>query len=249
MGSQNNQDYHRASNAMVFGGLITYAAGVLLVMSFTSPYWLQSYQETFSDFKHMGLWEYCFKDFRYPYNQLDTLFNGCYHIFSNDFYLIREWLVPFWLMSVQFFATVALLLSFFGQAIIALVLVRWPLRFVLRYEWILSSTVFICDLVAGFFLFLAVAIFGGQCWRRDWLLYPNFNYLSWSYGLAVISFMFHIIGAFFLYLDARAGYKLRKQSRNLVVQMQPNPQSHHGSHHGSHFGSQHSSHHRMGGFV
>lgn len=81
--------------------------------------------------------------------------------------------------------------------------------------------------ISGVVLFLAVAIFGGQCWRRDWLMYPNYNHLSWSYGLAVISFMLHIFAAFFLYLDARTGYKLRKESRNLVMQMQPNPQSHH----------------------
>jgi hypothetical protein len=49
-------------------------------------------------------------------------------------------------------------------------------------------------------LFLAVSIFGGECWRRDWLMYPNFNYLSWSYGLAVISMFFHGFAAFFVYL-------------------------------------------------
>jgi len=59
-------------------------------------------------------------------------------------------------------------------------------------------------------------------------MYPNFNHLSWSYAFAVISFMLHGFAAFFFYLDARAGYKLRKESRNLVMQMHPNPQSHHG---------------------
>lgn len=225
--SAEKQEYHRASNAVVFGGIITYVAGVFLVMAFTSPYWIQSYQETYSNFKHMGLWEYCFYEFRYPFYQFDKLFDGCHHVFSQEFHVIREWLLPVWLMVVQAFVTLGLLFSFFGQAIIAMILVRWPLRFVLRYEWLLSCAAFIFDALTGFFLFLAVAIFGGQCWRRDWLMYPNFNYLSWSYGLAVISFMFHTLGAFLLYLDARAGYKMRKQSRNLVMQMQPNPQSHH----------------------
>lgn len=53
---------------------------------------------------------------------------------------------------------------------------------------------------AATLLFLAVSIFGGECWRRDWLMYPNFNYLSWSYGLAVISMFFHGFAAFFVYL-------------------------------------------------
>jgi hypothetical protein len=55
-------------------------------------------------------------------------------------------------------------------------------------------------LFSAVLLFLAVAIFGGECWRRDWLMYPNFNYLSWSYGLAVISMFFHAFAAFFVYL-------------------------------------------------
>lgn len=234
-----------------------------------SPYWIESYQETFSTFKHMGLWEYCFEQFRYPYYQFDKLFDGCHHIFSQEYFVIREWLLPVWLMVVQAFVTLSLLLSFSSQAIIVLILIRWPLRFVLHYEWILSASAFIFNAttgkyivviskiiyreiilsihiyiyiilklsifnvntfgILGVLLFLAVSIFGGQCWRRDWLMYPNFNHLSWSYGLAVISFMLHSLGAFLLYLNARAGYTYRKESRNLVMQMQPNPQSHHGS--------------------
>ncbi|XP_076639630.1 claudin superfamily protein pickel [Colletes latitarsis] len=226
--SVDKQEYHRASNAIVFGGVITYIAGLLLVMAFTSPYWIQSYQETFSSFKHMGLWEYCFEQFRYPYFQFDKKFDGCHHIFSEEYYVIREWLLPVWLMVVQTFVTLALLLSFFAQVLIALILVRWPLKFVLNFEWLLSAFAFLSCAATGTFLFLAVSIFGGQCWRRDWLMYPNFNHLSWSYGLAVISFMFHWLAAFFLYLDAKAGYRLRRESRNLVMQMQPNPQTHQG---------------------
>ncbi|KAK1119089.1 hypothetical protein WN51_09591 [Melipona quadrifasciata] len=226
--SIDKQDYHRASNAVVLGGVITYIAGLLLVIAFTSPYWIESYQETFSNFKHMGLWEYCFKQFRYPYYQYDKEFDGCHHIFSKEYHVIREWLLPGWLMVVQTFVTLALLLSFFAQAVIVLTLVRWPLKFVLKFEWFLSAIAFLCCVIAGTLLFLAVSIFGGQCWRRDWLMYPNFNHLSWSYGLAVISFMFHWLASCLLYLDAKASYRLRKESRNLVMQMQPNLQSHQG---------------------
>ena len=81
-------------------------------------------------------------------------------------------------------------------------------------------------------MFLAIVVYGSSCWKREWIMYPNYNHLSWSYALAVFCSFFHVMGAFFLYLDARAGYKVRKESRNLVMQMQPNPQSHHGLHRG-----------------
>ena len=48
-------------------------------------------------------------------------------------------------------------------------------------------------------LFLSICIFGAECWDRDWLLYPNFNYVSWSYALACFATLGHIIAAWFLY--------------------------------------------------
>lgn len=60
--------------------------------------------------------------------------------------MIREWLLPGWLMSVQAFVTLALMLSFTAQVLLALVIIRWPLRTVLRYEWMFVSVS--CTLVA-----------------------------------------------------------------------------------------------------
>ncbi|KAL0281265.1 UNVERIFIED_CONTAM: hypothetical protein PYX00_002301 [Menopon gallinae] len=220
-------DYPRASDALVNGGITTYIAGMMLLMSFASPYWIQSFQETMSKFKHMGLWEYCFEEFRFPNYQIPKLFNGCHYIFSQEYNVMREWLLPPWLMVVQAFVTLGLILNFASQIIIALELIRWPLKFVLRYEYLLSSIAFVCNATCSVLVFLAVAIFGGQAWRRDWLMYPNFNYLSWSYGFACLSFMFHGVAALFVYLDARRNYEIKKESKNLVVQMHDNP-SHNG---------------------
>ncbi|XP_014205139.1 uncharacterized protein LOC106637031 [Copidosoma floridanum] len=221
-------DYPRASNAVNVGGSITFVAGILLLMSLWSPYWMQSYEETFSSFKNMGVWQYCFENFRYPYFQFDKLFNGCHSVYSEEYYVIREWLLPGWLLVVQAFVTTAFLLSLFGQTVLAMILTRFPLKFVLENEWLLSSTVSICDGIAATLLFLSVIIFGSQCRRRDWLMYPNFNHLSWSYWLAVISCCMHIVGAFLLYLDAKASYGRRRESRNLIMQMQPNPRTQQG---------------------
>ncbi|XP_012261647.1 uncharacterized protein LOC105689309 [Athalia rosae] len=222
------QEYHRASNALVFGAILTYIAGLMLLMAFTSPYWIESYQETFSSFKHMGLWEYCFSEYQHPYYQFYRLFDGCHHVFSHYFYVIREWLLPPWLMAVQGFCTIALIVSFASQVVTIFIVIRWPLRFVLNYEWMLSSIAFVCNGIAAMSLFMAVSVFGGQCWRRDWLMYPNFNHLSWSYAMAVMSFILHGVAAFLLYLDFNSGYKRREESRNLVMQMHHNPHVQHG---------------------
>lgn len=62
---------------------MAYVGSLFLMMSFVSPYWIESYSESFSSFKNMGLWEYCFKDFYYPYYQFPRKFNGCHNIFSH----------------------------------------------------------------------------------------------------------------------------------------------------------------------
>ena len=137
----------------------------------------------------MGLWEFCFHRFRYPNYQFDDLFDGCHYVFSRKYYVIWEWLLPGWLMAVQAFMTLALIFSCSGHIISSMLLVRWPLKFVFRYQWQMLALCALFNALKTFTLFLSVAIFGGQCWRRDWMLYPNFNYLSWSYAFAVIAML------------------------------------------------------------
>lgn len=181
----------------------------------------------------MGLWEYCFRDFSYPYYQFPRLFDGCHHIFSQEYYVIREWLLPGWLMVVQFFVTIAFLLTFGALFLMALELVRWPLKFVLRYEWLLTRISFFCIAISSVCLFLATAIFGGNAYRRDWLLYPKFNVLSWSYALAVVAFMILGVAALVLFGESRRSYELRREAKNLVMQMQMQEPGFHPHHHRS----------------
>lgn len=86
---------------------------------------------------------------------------------------------------------------------------------------------------AAFFMFLAVAIFGGNAYRRDWLMYPKFNVLSWSYELAVVSFMILGLAALLLYKESRKSYEMRREAKNLVMQMQMHEPGYHPSHHTS----------------
>jgi hypothetical protein len=65
-------------------------------------------------------------------------------------------------MVVQAFVTLALMLSFSSQIIIALELIRWPLEFILLYEWLLSGIAFICNALAG--NFMEIVAFGTKKW-------------------------------------------------------------------------------------
>ena len=124
-------------------------------------------------------------------------------------------------MVVQFFITVAFMTSFFGQLVIVGLLLRWPLEIILRFEWHFCGLAFVMNSCTSVLLFLGITIFGAECWDRDWLLYPNYNYVSWSYAFATFSTLGHLIGAIFMWYDCKQA-KLRKaRNKALIMQMHP----------------------------
>lgn len=52
-------------------------------------------------------------------------------------------------MAVQAFVTLAFMLSFTAQVLLACVIIRMPLRNVLRYEWIYVSSSFLMIAVSS----------------------------------------------------------------------------------------------------
>jgi len=184
-----------------------------------------------SPFENMGLWEFCFFRFRHPDYQFDHLFDGCHALFGDEYRLIREKLLPGWLMVVQLLATLALIVSVCAQLLGAVLLLRYPLEIALRFEYHFSGVVAVCYAAAALFMLLCVTVFGFCCWQRDWLLYPNYNYLSWSYVLAVASVPAHGVGAALLAADYRRAKEKKERNKALIKQMHPPeldlPQYHH----------------------
>ncbi|XP_055854805.1 uncharacterized protein LOC129918354 [Episyrphus balteatus] len=218
-GSEKN-DYPKASNGLVFGAIVTFIGSIALLMAFCSPYWIESYEESRSAFLNMGIWQYCFKNFVYPNYQFPKKFTGCYGAYSHEYHEIREYLLPGWLISVQVLVTIGFLLAYACLGVLSMIITRLPLKGVLQYEWILTRISFILCAVSSLCMFVAVVIFGCCAYRRDWLMYPKFNVLSWSYSLAVVAFMILGLAAMILYREAKDAYELRGDSKNLVMQME-----------------------------
>ncbi len=124
-------------------------AFLLLLMAFASPYWLVSWEDTMSPFKNMGLWEFCFFKFRHPDYQFDKLFTGCHALYSDEYRLIREKLLPGWLMVVQLFVCVVLILAFIGMLVQVALLLRYPLEVILRFEYHFCGLAFLCHALSG----------------------------------------------------------------------------------------------------
>jgi len=57
--------------------------------------------------------------------------------------VIREYLLPGWLMAVQGFVTMSFIIVFLVLALLSLTIIRLPLKPVLQYEWLLVRLSFI----------------------------------------------------------------------------------------------------------
>jgi uncharacterized membrane protein (DUF485 family) len=123
-------------------------------------------------------------------------------------------------MAVQGFVTLAFINTFASLGIMACEICRYPLKFVLRYEWFLTSISCVAAATSSAFLLLGVFIFGINAYRRDWLMYPKFNVISWSFAFAVVAMFLLALAGLILYRDAKIAYERRRESKNLVQQMQ-----------------------------
>merc|ERR1712026_284808 len=112
--------------------------------------------------------------------------------------------MPGWLMVVQLFVSLALIVSFLGLFVLVALLLRCPLEWILRFEHPISMIALGLNAIPASLLFFSVVIFGSQCWNRDWLLYPNYNFVSWSYAAALFSCLFFLISAIILAKEVKS---------------------------------------------
>lgn len=118
--------------------LLTALGFLFFFLSFSSPYWLQSYDRVHSSFLHMGIWSVCFDNFVHPQVVFNFILNikqdyhanvltGCYWIFDRFFFKIGiwQWLNPHWLIGVQVLITIA----FITKLCVILILILYYLLF------------------------------------------------------------------------------------------------------------------------
>ena len=133
----------RTSITLFYAVTTGFAASVLWLMSFASPYWLASWEDTRTDqrFLNMGLWTFCFDRYRFPRNQYDRMYDGCHPIWGFEYREIREWMAPWGLMMIQFISILAFLLINIGLLIDIALYLRIPMELLLRFEFEFNQTV------------------------------------------------------------------------------------------------------------
>ena len=224
-GERREEGGERAGEGRLSGsdlaGLAGLLALVLLVVSHASPSWLVSWQDTQSPFVRMGPWQICFNRFRFPRLQFDVLFHGCSSMWGRTFHQIREWLMPPWLLAVQGLLCLSLLLSCLSRLLSLLSVFQSPREVWLRFGYYFLLVNVFCDLLVGLVMFTSSLLFCFSCWSRSWLLYPNYNYLSWGWAAALLSSWAHLATTLLSLAEARRQRARRPQYQELLLQLQP----------------------------
>ncbi|XP_074598031.1 claudin superfamily protein pickel isoform X2 [Brevipalpus obovatus] len=190
---------------------------IFLIISFSSPYWLSSYTQTYSNFVRLGLWDVCFRNYRHPSYQYDEKFDGCYWFYSAKYQNIREWLQPGWLILVQGLMTIGFIMSTLSLMVISATV----MYFLVRFHIVATLVAAGLQTFAAMCILFAVAIFGTYAFDRSWLQYPNFNHLDWAYFVAILTLLLHLGGAGLLVKESWREYQRRRKMNNLVYNMQP----------------------------
>lgn len=181
---------------------------LLILIAFSTPNWLESDNVLrHPKFQRIGLWEVCFVNFSEPHYWYDTTFDSCWWIFEEEFYIIFNFLLPGFFVTVQFFFTLCFTLHLIGICCVLLYMIcsRENYRFV--HLLVFLGALLNFSALSGT---IAVYIFGLYGDGRDWMPNWEHNNIGWSYALAVIG----VIGSYVsgtLYLIEARRHRIKRE--------------------------------------
>lgn len=203
----------KLSQRLHWTSTLAFISYLILLISFASPYWLSSYKFTDSAFKRLGLWDFCFQDYRHPSYQYDTKFTGCHWIYSPVYTNIRDWLQPTWFMFVQAVMTIALCVSTLGLLAVSIIF----MHFLIQYQLIILSITLVCHVFTTMLLFFALSTFYFKAFDKSWIMYPDFNHVDWAFFFALVSLGGNGFASYLYYQEIKTLKERMLKMKRLIV--------------------------------
>lgn len=126
---------------------------------------------------------------------------GCWWIHSNEFERVANDIMPPWFRIIQLLCILTVLCDLIAMVFILVYLLDSPRKRLYEKD---TGRMFIIDsimlLVSGFLVFLIALIFAEMSNDSSWMPRPWMNYLSWSYGVVVLSGFFSAFGGMLLFV-------------------------------------------------
>lgn len=197
--------------------LLSISSGFLLFLAFCTPNWLESDETTpQKKFSNLGLWEICM-NMSDPKHLYDQRFVGCWWIPLEDLFFMRDQLLsPPFFIAVQVFFTFCLIFSILGCIMVFMYAccVAYDRRVCMLRS---ISVVFFLAALCGT---IAVITFGARGDGRDWMPYPDHNYLSWSFGLAVVGTFFAWVASILFWIESNRTRRRQEKEESYAMHSQ-----------------------------
>ncbi|KAF5405499.1 hypothetical protein PHET_00713 [Paragonimus heterotremus] len=165
---------------------------ICFVLSFVLPFWYAKFPQSKNRFTSLGLWEVCFKEFM-PESIGNLMYTGCFYLYDPQVKPLWSSIFRTWFVVCQVFHTFSLLTFILAEVVLVtqafnLISPRGP-----RAVLFVMVT---CSLTCLFLLVELITMGVGvdseakrkPSEERDWLQALDQCSLSWSYGLAAMSF-------------------------------------------------------------
>lgn len=201
------------SQRLHYAAVLAFISFLVLLVSFASPYWLSSYKFSDSAFKRLGLWDFCFQDYRHPAYQYDTKFTGCHWIYSPVYTNIRDWLQPPWFMFVQAVMTIAVCVASLGLLTVSVMF----MHFLIQYQLVILCTTLLCHMLTTLLVFFALLVFYFKAFDRSWIMYPDYNHVDWSFFFAMVAAFGNGYASYLYYQEIRVLKVRMAKMKRLIV--------------------------------
>ena len=142
-------------------------------------------------------------------------------MWGHTYHQIREWLMPPWLLAIQGLLLISLILAVLARILSLSVVFNAPEGVWLQFGSILLLIVGLLDLLTGVLMSIISLVFAVSCWSRSWLLYPNYNYLSWGWAAALLATWTLLASSGLFLAEARAERARKADNEELLFQLEP----------------------------
>lgn len=177
------------------------SATLCMFIGFSTPYWIKSWTRVHSPMSNVGLWHVCMAGYIKPRDPELHAYVGCWWIHSTLFKDVSFNIMPHWFRLVQAFAIFTLVCDIVTFALMLMYLSEYTQEPVFKNRKVKMFSI-ICGLngLGAFLVFIDSLVFAQMSIDPEWMPRPWMNYLSYSYGLNVLSGFFNAFACMFVFL-------------------------------------------------
>ncbi|XP_061169277.1 uncharacterized protein LOC133178576 [Saccostrea echinata] len=200
---------NKASKLVLISLLVCSVGIVFFLLSFGTGNWLEGGNQGFLS---MGLWEACFKNWRYYKDPTQNQYDGCRWMLSSDFDDIREWIWPTWLRGVQGIMCVSLILEI-SAVIVYVVVMFHMLR--QKYFFIILLGTAVANIISAFFCFVSMIVFHIKALNDlRWIENNEKHNQGWSFYILIPAMFCFVISGLTTFMSA---WRFRRDANDRPV--------------------------------